>query len=134
MNVTATSSGFKLTPGTQPTASKDQTLKWVSIIMGAGTPFLIYQEADAATGGFLSAQSHLQGIFTQMLDLITTLAEPILWGYAVLGFIQMITDQQRGWRKVKLVVYADLGVTLLPAIFSILHTVGTAIVHSLHAA
>lgn len=86
--------------------------------------------ALANSDGFLQAESKFHKLSTQIIDLITTLSEPILWGFAVVGFLLMVNDKNRGWQKVKSTMYAFLGITLLPGIFSILTFIGKTIANS----
>lgn len=66
----------------------------------------------------------LRGGFQELLDVFTALAEPILWFYALIACILMVTkDKNAGWNKLKHVVYAYVGIALLPTFFSLLRWV-----------
>lgn len=88
--------------------------------------------AASTSDTFAGAENKLGVVIKNVIDLITTLAEPVLWGYAVLGFLVMINDKNRGWAKVKAVIYAFLGINLLPALFSLLRAIGGSISSSVH--
>lgn len=83
--------------------------------------------AYAKTTGFAVAQSKIHAISTQIIDLVTSLAEPILWGFAVVAFLTMVNDKAKGMQKVKSVLYAFVGITLLPSIFAMLSFIGRAV-------
>jgi len=63
--------------------------------------------------------------FQQLVDIFTVIAEPILYGYGVAALVLMATSsKERGWQRLKMVGYAYLGITCLPAFFSLLRYVG----------
>lgn len=85
--------------------------------------------ADTSTG-FAVAEGKLHAVAVQIIDLVTTLSEPILWGFAVVGFITMVNDRTKGWQKVKSTMWAFLGITLLPGVFSMLTFIGKTVASS----
>lgn len=89
-------------------------------------------EAATQSTVLTSASQRIGSLMGNLVDLITTLSEPVLWGYAVLGFLIMMNDRNRGVQKIKSVIYASLGIHLLPALFSILHSLSQAVTSSLH--
>jgi len=63
----------------------------------------------------------IRASFSKIIDIFSAIAEPILWGYAIVGLVLVATgNKQMGWARVKQVAYAYIGVQCLPAFFAFL--------------
>jgi hypothetical protein len=83
--------------------------------------------ADTSHAGMLVAASggggeQIRRGFTEIIDVFTAIAEPILWFYALIGCVMMATGKNKdaGWNRIKQVGYAYIGIALLPAFFAFL--------------
>ena len=106
--ITPGDKGLMVTPG------KDVLIPGILI----STVFNTIQSAYAAN---TKGVDQMREGFEQLMGVFTAIAEPILWGYAVAGFVLMATSsKERGWQRIKTVGYAYMGIVLLPTFFAFL--------------
>jgi len=110
-----------------PTAKKeanDDKLDWFTKIGIALMTSFTYGNlvTKVALGAELTATpDQLRQNFSKIIDVFTAIAEPILWGFAVVGLVLVATgNKQMGWARVKSVAYAYIGINCLPAFFAFL--------------
>lgn len=84
-----------------------------------------------ATHAFAATQNanDLRRGFMDIVDIFTAIAEPILWFYALIGFIMMATGKSKdaGWNRIKNVGYAYIGISMLPTMFQMLRWISNII-------
>lgn len=75
-----------------------------------------------ALGAELNATpEQLRQNFSKIIDVFTAIAEPILWGFAIVGLVLVATgNKSMGWARVKNVAYAYICINCLPAFFAFL--------------
>lgn len=71
--------------------------------------------------GATATPDNIRANFSKIIDVFSAVAEPILWGFAIVGLVLVATgNKQMGWSKVKGVAYAYIGIQCLPAFFAFL--------------
>lgn len=102
-------------------------MKLTSISYAAGT------EVVTVSNKAIGSADKIRSGFTQLIDIATAVAEPILWFYALTACILMATGRNKelGWGRLKQVAYAYVGISLLPTIFSLLRYVGRIMAQAL---
>jgi len=96
--------------------------------------------ADKSHEGLMVAANHIGGGeqirqgFTEIIDVFTAIAEPILWFYALIGCVMMATGKNKdaGWNRIKQVGYAYIGIALLPAFFAFLRWIASMLKGAVH--
>lgn len=86
-------------------------------------PAMFYSLTGFSKGAVAeTGADQLRDGFSEILDVLTAVAEPVLWFYALIGCIMIATGKSKdsGWEKLKQVGYAYLGISLLPAFFALL--------------
>lgn len=105
--------------------------KWVQMIEGVIVPIFIesniHENVFASTENIALAQQKIQTVTTQIINLATTFAEPILWAFAVMAFITMANNPAKGKEKLKHILIAFIGICMLPGIFSLARYIGGAL-------
>ena len=99
----------------------NKVVDWIfpGVIMTKLT-MVVSNNAYAAASG---AEDIRKG-FSEILDVFTALAEPILWFYALTACILIATkSKDKGMERLKQVGYAYAGIALLPTFFSLLRWV-----------
>jgi len=70
--------------------------------------------------------------FSEILDIFTAIAEPILWFYALTACVLMATkNKEAGWQRLKQVAYAYAAIALLPTFFALLRWMSDMIQNSI---
>lgn len=97
---------------------KDHVYKIIYASLAAG---LTPTQAFAAEKGI----EGLADIFYKIYDILTILAEPVLMGLFVYGFILYAMEKQQvGMKRIKAAGFAYIGIVMLPGIFKLLRWVG----------
>jgi hypothetical protein len=114
------------------TGDLEETRKtWVNKMVDLIFPGVVMTKLTFATAGTAMAASGADDIrrgFTEILDVFTAIAEPILWFYALTACILMATkNKQAGLDRLKQVGYAYAGIALLPTFFAFLRWVANII-------
>jgi len=92
--------------------------------MGAKAAYAATPEIAKAVASSPAGADQIRKGFQSVIDVITAIAEPILWGYAVVGLVLVATGKkQAGWDRVKSVGWAYLGIAMLPTFFAFLRWV-----------
>lgn len=103
---------------------EDKKLDWFTKIGIASMTSWVYENliTKVALGAELTATpDELRKNFSKIIDVFTAIAEPILWGFAIVGLVLVATgNRQMGWQRVKSVAYAYICINCLPAFFAFL--------------
>lgn len=92
--------------------------------VGAKAAYAATPEIAKAVAASPAGAEQIRKGFQSVIDVITAIAEPILWGYAVVGLVLVATGKkQAGWDRVKSVGWAYLGIAMLPTFFAFLRWV-----------
>lgn len=71
--------------------------------------------------GTQATPDNIRQKFSQIIDIFSAVAEPILWGFAIVGLVLVATGNKTiGWQRVKNVAYAYIGIQCLPGFFAFL--------------
>lgn len=114
--------------------SEAKSEQYGSTIGNIGTGILTTYMWSKLGGNVLAAAGveQIRSGFQQVIDVFTAIAEPILWGYAVVGLVMVATGKkQAGWDRVKSVGWSYLCIAMLPTFFAFLRWVAIILKQSI---
>lgn len=106
---------------------KGAVQKMLHLLLPTSVAVLSYSSTASASSNKASADEIRKG-FSEILDLFTAIAEPILWFYALTACILMATkSKDAGLNRLKQVAYAYGAIALLPTFFALIRWVADMI-------
>ena len=101
--------------------------KMVNLLLPTAVAIMSYSGTASASSNAKDAEKIRQG-FSEILDLFTAIAEPILWFYALTACILMATkSKDAGLNRLKQVAYAYGAIALLPTFFALIRWIADMI-------